>query len=182
VKTKRRTRVGRRDIAGMRFGRLCAEVIARSTRGETYWLCLCDCGTRKEVRADRLVRGATRSCGCLRRDSARKSNALSHGLCKTGAYRSYQAARTRCTNPKHVAWPRYGGRGIEFRFTSFEEFLECIGPRPEGKTLDRIRVNGHYEAGNVRWSGRRTQANNRRPRRKKVGIIGDLSASAPSMP
>jgi hypothetical protein len=76
---------------------------------------------------------------------------------------SYYNARSRCTNPNFPNWENYGGRGIEFRFSSFEEFLGELGPRPEGKTLDRINTNGHYEPGNVRWATPKEQQKNRRP-------------------
>jgi hypothetical protein len=76
---------------------------------------------------------------------------------------AYCDAKRRCQNPKHKQWPGYGGRGIEFKFDSFSAFIDHIGPRPEGLTLDRINNDSHYEIGNVRWADRKTQANNRRP-------------------
>lgn len=57
----------------------------------------------------------------------------------------------RCINKHHSSWKHYGGRGIEFRFSSFAEFFAELGPRPKGLTLDRIDNDGHYEVGNVRW-------------------------------
>ncbi len=76
--------------------------------------------------------------------------------------RAYQSARTRCSNPNDRKYHRYGGRGIEFRFTSFEEFFNEVGTRPsQDYTLDRIDVNGHYEVGNVRWATQLEQNRNR---------------------
>jgi hypothetical protein len=79
-------------------------------------------------------------------------------------YSSYIHAKMRCNNPKTDGYKNYGGRGIEFKFTSFLEFYEHIGPRPEGTSLDRKDNNGHYEPGNVKWS---TQSNQLFNRRKK---------------
>ena len=72
---------------------------------------------------------------------------------------SFYKARYRCKTG-------HGGyyAEIEFKFNSFWEIIEEIGPRPKGKTLDRIDSNGHYETGNIRWATPKEQSNNRRPR------------------
>jgi hypothetical protein len=78
-----------------------------------------------------------------------------HGGCGTPEYSAYTTAKTLCTNPKNPRWLRYGGRGIEFRFSSFGSFLEHLGRRPAGKVLDRLNREGHFETGNVYWSRKR---------------------------
>lgn len=57
------------DIAGRRFGRLTA--LRRDGIGDCWqskWLCRCDCGREVSVFKNNLMRGRTRSCGCLRSD------------------------------------------------------------------------------------------------------------------
>lgn len=76
--------------------------------------------------------------------------------------RAFNSARTRCNNPNTAVYSYYGGRGIEFRFTSFDEFFKELGNRPsDSHSLDRIDNDGHYEKGNVRWATKKEQIGNR---------------------
>lgn len=79
-------------------------------------------------------------------------------------FQAYFNAKSRCTNPANKDFADYGGRSIEFRFGSFEEFLSVVGPAPtKNHTLDRLNNDGHYEPHNVAWRTRKQQALNRRP-------------------
>lgn len=75
---------------------------------------------------------------------------------------AYRSAKVRCEDQTHKAYKWYGGRGIEFRFTSFGQFFAELGPRPPRLTLDRKDNDGHYEPGNVRWATRSEQEKNKR--------------------
>jgi hypothetical protein len=71
--------------------------------------------------------------------------------------------RLRVLNPNHEAYGRYGGRGVSIcaRWENFLNFLEDMGPRPEGKTLDRHPdKDGNYEPTNCRWATPKEQQNN----------------------
>jgi hypothetical protein len=151
--------VRRIDLAGRKFGKLTVLPKWESSKYGPNWLCLCDCGKLIPVLAGNLRNGNTRSCGCLRWDG---KHLQARDTGRTPAYNSYIKAKHRCICPNFKQWKDYGGRGIEFRFQSFEEFFMELGPRPEHKTLDRIDVNGHYEKGNVRWATRLEQQRNRR--------------------
>jgi hypothetical protein len=51
------------------FGKLLVlRHAGRDTWGNSYYLCICECGETREVRADKLKRGGQKSCGCLRKD------------------------------------------------------------------------------------------------------------------
>ena len=73
--------------------------------------------------------------------------------------------RARCLNPKHPAFPNYGGRGIGIceRWTSFEAFHSDMGNRPSPlHSLDRQDNSRGYEPGNCRWATAAEQVANRR--------------------
>ena len=92
-----------------------------------------------------------------------------HGLSYTLEYRAWQQMRLRCTNPKHAAYPAYGGRGITVCarwLASPQAFLDDMGPKPSPHhELDRIDNNRGYEPGNCRWATRKTNDRNRRNNR-----------------
>lgn len=151
-----------------------------------YWLCSCECGRQQKVRGDGLTSGRSTSCGCYVNElnGARLSKMeTTHGHTKgktmSPTFQSWRGMRERCLNPKHGAWPYYGGRGITFceRWKKFENFLSDMGDRPEGMTLDRRDTDGNYEPGNCRWADRATQTSNRRKR----GLRWAIPAVVPSL-
>lgn len=55
------------DLTGQRFGKLTAiEPTRERSDSSVKWRCVCDCGNEKLVSGHSLVRGDTKSCGCLR--------------------------------------------------------------------------------------------------------------------
>lgn len=59
----------RKDLAGQRFGRLVVKKFAGKNRHRNaLWLCECTCGNVRTIIGSHLISGATKSCGCYRRE------------------------------------------------------------------------------------------------------------------
>ncbi len=173
-------------LPGRKFGRLTVvrEGAGKLRSDRKYRLrtmvCRCDCGSPdKEIRLETLLNGASRSCGCLRREVSAANNFATkrtHGMRKHYLYATWTGERARCGTSGNPGYRSYGGRGITFYepwqdFPTFVRDVEAeIGPRPGGRlpsgrpeySLDRRDVEGNYEPGNIRWADWREQALNQR--------------------
>lgn len=152
------------DITGQRFGTWTALRRDGHIYGKQIaWLCQCECGTVRRVGSSLLRRGESKGCGC-ENHKALGQRALRHGKITHRLYDTWTAMHDRCRRPKHIAFPRYGGRGIKVcdRWQDFSLFLADMEPSWQaGLTLDRIDNDGPYSPGNCRWSTVKTQMRNK---------------------
>ena len=83
TKTKAvREKAGHNPVtSGKRFGRLVAQWPAGIAGTNVSWLCLCDCGKFKSVRACNLSNGSSTSCRCFTADRIGHAN-ITHGFLK----------------------------------------------------------------------------------------------------
>lgn len=128
------------------------------------WLCRCDCGADRVVSEMSLRRKVSKSCGCLQREVA-SATTSTHRASMTREYRVWLAMTARCRNQNNSRYESYGGRGIKVceRWLSFENFLSDMGLRPsDHHSLDRIKNDLGYFAGNCRWALPHEQMTNRR--------------------
>lgn len=164
------------DLIGKIFGRLT--VISKTDEpnksGNVKWNCKCSCGNVSSVFQCNLIRGFTKSCGCLR-----KTVGITHGKRNTPAYSSWDAMIQRCNNPNHKMFKYYGERNINVckRWMTFENFYKDMGDRPDGCSLDRRDNDGDYEPGNCRWATQKEQVRNR-----SVTIFIEIDGIRKSLP
>lgn len=150
----------KKNLTGIRSGKLLAlEPIGRKG-GHVYYRCKCDCGGFKDLPSHHLSQGLVKSCGCL----ARKVRFS--GLNRSPEYQVWKLMMRRCYDPKMEGYHNYGGRGIAVCDRWKEDpraFIENMGKRPSRRhSIDRIDTDGPYSPGNCKWSTPKEQARNTR--------------------
>ena len=158
------------DLVGKTFGRLTVVYrTVNSNGGKAQWVCVCKCNSltsQVTVVTNDLLKGHTKSCGCLRIEKIVGLN-TTHGLKYHSLYGIWCHMKDRCLNPKDSRYKDWGGRGITIYaewIDDAEKFIEWAvtsGWKP-GLQIDRQNNNGDYEPSNCRWVSSKIQQRNRR--------------------
>ena len=148
-------------MIGKTYGRLTVlgEDPKRNKNNHILYNCKCSCGKSKKILGSSIRSGASKSCGCLQKESITK-----HGMDRTPEYKAYQSMHQRCYNKKSKQYKGWGGRGIDVcsEWHDFNKFYEDMGDRPEKHTLERLDNEKGYGPDNCIWATPKEQALNRR--------------------
>lgn len=80
-----------------------------------------------------------------------------------GEYAAWNNAKNRCYKPEIHNYESYGGRGIymcDRWLNDFDAFMDDMGRRPEGYSLERVDVHGPYSPKNCIWFPLKDQQKN----------------------
>lgn len=135
-----------RDLAGKRFGQLTvvSQTDKRSYKGSVIWVCRCDCGKMVDVPSDELVNGNSRSCGCLKAESAGEARQNLHfvdGTCiewlETRRERSDNTTGhkgvSRRKNGAYMA--KIGFKNRQYYLGTYRTMEEAVAAREEAEAI-----------------------------------------------
>ena len=152
-----------KDLQDKEFGKLkVLGFLGKNKYNYAIWNCACECGNTKEILGTYLIRGMTKSCGCLKHKHHHSLKGET-----TPTYHTWDSMVQRCTNPNNDRAKDYINRGIKLHppWREFVNFLNDMGERPLGTSIERKDNDGDYTPDNCKWGTPKEQSNNMRRNR-----------------
>ena len=129
------------DITNIRYGKLVA---VNPSPGGVKWMCKCDCGKMHEVAKSSLIRGSTKSCGCLAKERIRQ-NADVEYIAWQNMLRSVRQRLALDPHASHLQ--------IQDNWNVFANFyLDMGSTTPEKRFIVRLNLDRGYSKDNCVWS------------------------------
>ena len=153
-------------MVGKTFGvvRVIKNAIHTSLKRKAFLVICTRCGIEKIMMGGHIRRCAGTSTGGCRCNRGRKPK--ENCLTNHGAYRILAGMKIRCYSKKHMAYHRYGGRGIKVcdewikDARTFLDFADAKGWE-KGLQIDRIDNDGDYTPENCRFVTPKVNSNNK---------------------
>lgn len=174
----------KKDLVGTKCG--CYTVLddyklvpQKDGQCRSEWLCECECGARRYVPRETLLRKKSKWCPECR----------PLGIRNERLYHIYYGILQRCYNPKSPGFEYYGGKGVKMcdewlngGYPAFKKWSEEHGYIPNvGLTIDRIDSDGDYAPDNCQWiSLSENSAKANRGRVKNHSKLKDMYAISPT--
>jgi hypothetical protein len=148
------------DLVGQTFSKLTVvERDTQKTGSHTRWICECDCGNTKSILQSHLLRGNTKSCGCLLlRRGSDHPNSTAIGLLSGDRWTNIKSARGRAkrkevpfTITQGFAWELFLKQNKKCALSGLPITLGITREDETTASLDRIDPLGGYTEDNVQW-------------------------------
>lgn len=120
------------DVTGQTFGKWTVLGFWKREPGATFWLCVCDCGSKHGIALTNLRSGKSTQCS----DCARLANS-EHGRSRSQGYNIWRQSRDKLCK--------------EWREDCNRFFLECLSQR-DGRSLIAIDRSKPIGPGNFAWA------------------------------
>lgn len=149
------------------FNYTVVDVVRREGKKRDELQCLCECGKTFYICPYMFGKENYKSCGCLRLRNTNIRN-TTHGGSNHPLYNEYNSMVGRCYRKKHKHYSMYGGRGITVcdewlkSPQAFYDWVESVGGRPKGYSLDRIDNSKGYSPDNCKFVSQHDQLRNTR--------------------